>query len=80
MCAYQDSDNAGERSLAIKAAVKTCNILDYTKCRLIRIRDTLIWARSKFPSTCWRKPSVIRISRSVQPYDWSFNDEGNLFA
>lgn len=26
---------------AIKAAVKTCNILDYTKCRLIRIQDTL---------------------------------------
>ena len=26
---------------AIKAAVKTCNILDYTKCRLVRIQDTL---------------------------------------
>ena len=26
---------------AIKAAVKTCNILDYTNCKLVRIRDTL---------------------------------------
>jgi Lactate racemase N-terminal domain len=27
--------------LAIQAAVKTCNILDFSTCRLVRIRDTL---------------------------------------
>lgn len=27
--------------LAIQAAIKTCNILDYRACRLVRIRDTL---------------------------------------
>lgn len=26
---------------AIKAAIKTCNILDFNKCRLVRIKDTL---------------------------------------
>ncbi|MCL6637432.1 MAG: nickel-dependent lactate racemase [Alicyclobacillus sp.] len=26
---------------AIQAAIKTCNILDYERCRLVRIRDTL---------------------------------------
>ncbi|MHB1683669.1 MAG: nickel pincer cofactor-dependent isomerase, group 22 [Bacilli bacterium] len=27
--------------LALQAAIKTCNILDFTKCRLVRLRDTL---------------------------------------
>jgi hypothetical protein len=66
---------------AIKAAVKTCNILDYTKCRLIRIRDTLHLGEIEISVNLLeeaRRHSDIEIVS--EPFDWSFNDEGNLFA
>lgn len=66
--------------LAIQAAIKTCNILDYTKCRLVRIRDTLhlgeLEISVNLAEEARRLPGVEMIS---DPYEWQFNAEGNLF-
>jgi hypothetical protein len=64
---------------AIKAAIKTCNILDYTKCRLVRIRDTLhlgeIEISVNMLDEARRHPDIEILS---EPYHWQFDDEGNL--
>ncbi len=64
---------------AIKAAVKTCNILDYTKCRLVRIRDTLhlgeIEISEPLLEEARRHPDIEILSG---PYEWTFDSEGNL--
>ncbi|KIL41180.1 hypothetical protein SD70_09155 [Gordoniibacillus kamchatkensis] len=65
---------------AIKAAVKTCNILDYTKCRLVRIRDTLhlgeIEISVNMLEEARRNPDIEILSET--PYDWTFDEKGNL--
>ncbi|GGF96361.1 lactate racemase domain-containing protein [Paenibacillus abyssi] len=64
---------------AIKAAVKTCNILDYTTCRLIRFRDTLHLGEIEISETLLeearRHPQIEILS---EPYDWTFDEEGYL--
>ncbi|MEF3303917.1 DUF362 domain-containing protein [Paenibacillus sp. GYB003] len=64
---------------AIKAAVKTCNILDYTKCRLVRIRDTLhlgeIEISVNMLEEARRHPDIEILT---EPYDLKFDDEGYL--
>jgi hypothetical protein len=64
---------------AIKAAIKTCNILDYTKCRLVRIRDTLhlgeIEISVNLLEEARRHPDIEILT---EPYDWQFDDEGYL--
>ncbi|MFD0869796.1 Uncharacterized Fe-S center protein [Chlamydia abortus] len=65
---------------AIKAAVKTCNILDYTKCRMVRIRDTLhlgeIEISVNLLEEARKHPDIEILS---EPYDLKFDSEGNLF-
>lgn len=64
---------------AIKAAVKTCNILDYTKCRLVRIRDTLhlgeIDISVNMLDEAREHPDIEIVS---EPFDLQFDREGNL--
>ncbi|MFC5648203.1 hypothetical protein ACFPYJ_03550 [Paenibacillus solisilvae] len=64
---------------AIKAAIKTCNILDYSKCRLVHIRDTLhlgtIEISESLVEEALRHP---RIEILEGPYDWKFDEEGFL--
>ncbi|MGM0880176.1 MAG: lactate racemase domain-containing protein [Bacillota bacterium] len=64
---------------AIKAAIKTCNILDYTKCKLVRIRDTLhlgtIEISESLLEEAKRNP---RIEILEGPYEWTFDEEGFL--
>jgi hypothetical protein len=66
---------------AIKAAVKTCNILDYTKCRLVRICDTLHLGEIEISVNLLEEarnhPDIVIVS---EPYEWQFDSEGNLFA
>ena len=64
---------------AIQAAVKTCNILDFSQVRLVRIKNTL-------------EVGVIEVSEVMipevkansnleligEPFEFNFNDEGNL--
>jgi len=65
---------------AIKAAVKTCNILDYSKCRLVRIKDTLhlgeIEISVNLLEEARRHPDIEILS---EPADMQFDGEGNLF-
>ncbi|OBZ12744.1 lactate racemase domain-containing protein [Bacillus sp. FJAT-26390] len=64
---------------AIKAGIKTCNILDYTTCKLVRIRDTLhlgtIEISVALLEEAKRNP---RIEILEGPYDWTFDEEGYL--
>jgi hypothetical protein len=64
---------------AIKAAVKTCNILDYTACRMVRIRDTLhlgeIEISEAMKEEALRHPDIEILS---EPYDLVFDEKGNL--
>lgn len=64
---------------AIKAAVKTCNILDYTTCRLARIRDTLHLGTIEISESLLeeaKKNPKIEIVEG--PYEWEFDEEGYL--
>ncbi|KEQ27356.1 nickel pincer cofactor-dependent isomerase, group 22 [Paenibacillus tyrfis] len=64
---------------AIKAAVKTCNILDYTQCRLVRIRDTLHLGEIEISVNLLEEAKLhLDIEILTEPYDLPFNSEGNL--
>lgn len=64
---------------AIKAAVKTCNILDFSKCRLVRIRDTLhldeIEISVNLLDEAYENPNIQVVT---EPYLWEFDAMGNL--
>jgi hypothetical protein len=64
---------------AIKAAVKTCNILDYTTCKMVRIRDTLhlgeIEISVNLLEEAIKHPDIEILT---EPYDLQFDDEGYL--
>ncbi|WP_274364972.1 DUF362 domain-containing protein [Paenibacillus thermotolerans] len=63
--------------LAIKAAVKTCNVLDFTTCRLVRIRDTLHLGEIEISvpmlAEAREHPDIEIVS---EPYEWKFDSEG----
>jgi len=65
--------------LAIKAAVKTCNVLDFNTCRLVRIRDTLHLGEIEISvmllEEARQHPDIEIVS---EPYAWTFDDEGYL--
>jgi hypothetical protein len=66
---------------AIKAAVKTCNILDYTACKLVRIKDTLhlgeIEISVNLLHEALQHPDIEVLT---EPYELAFNEEGNLVS
>jgi len=64
---------------AIKAAVKTCNILDYTTCKLIRIRDTLHLGEIEISESLLeeaRQHPQIEVVGEL--FEWTFDEEGYL--
>lgn len=65
--------------LAIKAAIKTCNILDYNTCRMARIKDTLhlgeIEISVNLLDEARQHPDIEILG---DPYEWWFDEEGNL--
>jgi hypothetical protein len=65
---------------AIKAAIKTCNILDYHTCRLVRIQDTLHLGEIEI-STAMLEEARLHSDIEIlsEPYAWSFDEEGDLF-
>lgn len=67
--------------MTIQAAVKTCNILDYTTCRLVRIRDTLhlgeIEISVNMLEEARQHPDIEILT---EPYTLTFDEEGNLFS
>lgn len=64
---------------AIKAAVKTCNILDYTTCKMVRIRDTLHLGEIEISVNLLEEARQHQdIEILTEPYDLKFDDEGYL--
>src|SRR5690625_4552023 len=65
--------------LAVQAAVKTCNVLDYDTCRLVRIKDTLHLGEIEISlpllEEAKKHPDIEIVS---EPYDWEFDEEGFL--
>ncbi|RDW21887.1 hypothetical protein CWR48_02285 [Oceanobacillus arenosus] len=65
---------------AIQAAIKTCNILDFTKAKVVRIKNTLklseIEVSETFLDYVKENKNIEQIS---EPYEFGFDDEGNLF-
>src|SRR5699024_4774108 len=64
---------------AIQAAIKTCNILDFTKARVVRIKDTLhvgeIEVSENLLGDVKNNPNMELAS---DLYELSFDDQGNL--
>lgn len=64
---------------AIKAAIKTCNIMDYSQCRLVRIKDTLhlseIEISEPMLEEAIKNPNIEILT---EPYHLNFNKKGNL--
>lgn len=64
---------------AIKAAIKTCNILDYTTCKLVHIRDTLHLGTIEISEALLETAKLDpRIEILEGPYEWQFDEEGFL--
>ncbi|RLL40701.1 DUF2088 domain-containing protein [Oceanobacillus piezotolerans] len=65
--------------MAIQAAIKTCNILDFTKVKLVRIKDTLhvgeIEVSENLLDYVKEHPNMEQVS---DLYDFDFNEEGNF--
>ncbi|MFZ5595853.1 MAG: DUF362 domain-containing protein [Bacillota bacterium] len=63
-----------------KAAIKTCNIMDYNKCRLVRIKDTLHLSEIEISEPMLEEALINKkIEVLTEPYHLNFNDKGNLF-
>lgn len=82
VCAPTKMSTVLENDLyALKAAVKTCNILDYSTCRLVRIRDTLhlgeIWVSTALVPDAEAHPNVEVLS---EPQSMTFDANGQLFS
>ncbi|WP_026562474.1 lactate racemase domain-containing protein [Bacillus sp. J37] len=64
---------------AIKAAIKTCNILDFTKVKMVRIKNTLEIAEIEVSEALidhvTQHPDMEQLSNL---FELPFNDEGNL--
>lgn len=65
--------------MAIQAAVKTCNILDYHTCRLVRVRDTLhlseIWVSQALAQSA---ADLSQVEVLTRPTALAFDEAGNL--
>ncbi|MEH7380403.1 lactate racemase domain-containing protein [Bacillus sp. JJ1533] len=65
---------------AIQAAIKTCNILDFTKVKMVRIKDTLhvseIEVSEALLDYIKQHPNIEQAS---DLYEFNFDENGNLF-
>ncbi|RFB18896.1 DUF2088 domain-containing protein [Bacillus sp. HNG] len=65
---------------AIQAAIKTCNILDFTKVKMVRIKDTLhvseIEVSEALLDYIKQHPNIEQAS---DLYEFDFDEKGNLF-
>lgn len=63
----------------IKAAIKTCNILDYNTCKLVRIRDTLHLGEIEISVNLLEEAKQHpQIEILTEPYEWEFDADGYL--
>ncbi|MGG1400745.1 lactate racemase domain-containing protein [Bacillus salipaludis] len=66
--------------MAIQAAVKTCNILDFNNVNLVRIKNTLVLSEIEVsePLLQYVKQHP-NMEQNSDLYDFSFDENGNLF-
>lgn len=65
--------------LALKAAIKTCNILDFTKVRMVRIKNTLEIGEIEVSEAYLQDIQEHEYMTPVTDlYELDFDDEGNL--
>src|SRR5690625_1882386 len=65
--------------LALKAAVKTCNILDFTKVKLVRIKNTLELSEIEVSEALLPEVEANKaLTQASDLYEFTFDDEGNL--
>ncbi len=65
---------------AIQAAIKTCNILHFHDVKLVRIKNTLELGEIEISEALLQQAEANPdIEILTEPYDWSFNGNGNLF-
>lgn len=66
--------------LAIQAAIKTCNILDFTKVRMVRIKNTLELSEIEVSEALLDE---VKHNENLTPvsdlYELAFDKDGNLF-
>jgi hypothetical protein len=74
----QSTTMANDRD-AIKAGVKTCNVLDYNEVKLIRIRDTLHLGEIEISESLLEEArNNARIEILEGPYEFPFDEKGYL--
>jgi len=65
--------------LALKAAIKTCNIFDFTKVKMVRIKNTLELSEIEVSEALLNEVEEHNyLTQITELYDLKFNDEGNL--
>lgn len=65
--------------LAIKAAIKTCNILDFTQVRMVRIKNTLEIGEIEVSEAYLQDVKEHEYMTQISDlYDWTFDEEGNF--
>src|SRR5690625_746617 len=65
--------------LALKAAVKTCNILDFTKVKMVRIKNTLELSEIEVSEALLPEVEANEgLTQASNLYEFTFDDEGNL--
>ncbi|MCI2255748.1 lactate racemase domain-containing protein [Domibacillus sp. PGB-M46] len=64
---------------AIKAAIKTCNILDFTKVKMVRIKNTLEIAEIEVSEALYDYvKNHPQLEAVTEPVEWAFDENGNL--
>lgn len=65
--------------LALKAAVKTCNVLDFTKVKMVRIKNTLELSEIEVSEALLREvENNESLTQVTDLYELTFNEDGNL--
>ncbi|MCJ7840707.1 nickel-dependent lactate racemase [Lederbergia sp. NSJ-179] len=65
---------------AIQAAIKTCNILDFTKVKMVRIKNTLEIGEIEVSEALLDEVEHNEYIEKVSDlYEWKFDENGNLF-
>ncbi|WP_067730385.1 nickel pincer cofactor-dependent isomerase, group 22 [Oceanobacillus damuensis] len=66
--------------MAIQAAVKTCNILDFTKVKLVRIKNTLEISEIEVSEALLdHVKEHSNLEQTSDLYEFDFDEKGNLF-
>lgn len=66
--------------LALQAAIKTCNILDFTKVKMIRIKNTLEISEMEVSETLLEQiKHRAELEQVSNLFELNFNENGNLF-